>query len=153
MTKMLLIFAGMLSLFIGTWTVKVHSPIHPAYSEQTDYSAGAWWIPGSDEVDPEWVLDPEIPENYLPVPGEEELYMVIDNDGNILGYRQPKAKTVCHHPVNHTGGNGGAADSHRALCCQRHLSGCPNADDEDHTGLSVHGGAGILPDHRREHAV
>lgn len=88
MTKMLLIFAGMLSLFIGTWTVKVHSPIHPAYSEQTDYSAGAWWIPGSDEVDPEWVLDPEIPENYLPVPGEEELYMVIDNDGNILGYRQ-----------------------------------------------------------------
>lgn len=88
MTKMLLIFAGMLSLFIGTWTVKAHSPIRPEYNEEMDYSAGAWWIPESDEVDPQWVLDPEIPENYLPVPGEEELYMVIDNDGNILGYRQ-----------------------------------------------------------------
>ena len=88
MAKMLLIFAGMLSLFIGTWTVKAHSPRHSPSGEQTDYSAGAWWLPESDEVDPEWVLDPEIPENYLPVPGEDELYMVIDNDGNILGYRQ-----------------------------------------------------------------
>lgn len=40
------------------------------------------------EVDDEWKLDPEIPLNYMPVPGENELYMVIDNDGKIIGYRQ-----------------------------------------------------------------
>lgn len=33
------------------------------------------------------MLDPEILENYLPVPGEDEVYMVIDEDGNIVQYR------------------------------------------------------------------
>ena len=37
--------------------------------------------------DPEWVLDPEIPQNYIPVPGENELYMVVDDDGQIEKYR------------------------------------------------------------------
>ena len=39
------------------------------------------------EVDPEWVLDPEIPANYIPVIGEDELYMVVDKDGGVIKYR------------------------------------------------------------------
>lgn len=41
-----------------------------------------------ENVGSEWILDPEFPENYHPVSGEEELYTVIDNNGNIIQYRQ-----------------------------------------------------------------
>ena len=40
------------------------------------------------EADSDWILDPEIPQNYIPVPGEDELYMVVDDDGKIEKYRQ-----------------------------------------------------------------
>lgn len=46
---------------------------------QTRYTA-----PTAEE---EWTLDPEIPVNYLPVAGEDEVYMVLDDSGNIVGYR------------------------------------------------------------------
>lgn len=40
------------------------------------------------KADDEWTLDPEIPLNYIPVPGEDELYMVVDDSGNITNYRK-----------------------------------------------------------------
>lgn len=86
--KLIIIFIFMLSLFIGTWTVKAQTPVG-AVDNMTNYASGVWQgYDGKSEVSPEWILDPEIPENYLPVPGRKELYMVIDDDGRIIGYRQ-----------------------------------------------------------------
>ena len=49
-----------------------------------------WWLNNDESVDSDGVLDPEIPLNYIPVPGSIELYMVIDDDGNIVKYRERK---------------------------------------------------------------
>lgn len=47
-----------------------------------------WWDSVQDFTpDPDWVLDAEIPNNYIPVPGKTETYMVIDENGNIIKYR------------------------------------------------------------------
>lgn len=90
MRKIIVIFLVLLSAFICTWVVKAHTPINRPDSDvsASDYADGVWWISDKNTVSSEWILDPEIPDNYLPVPGREEMYMVIDNDGNIIQYRQ-----------------------------------------------------------------
>ena len=88
MKKILIIFFSMLTLFIGIWTVRAQNPVG-AIDNVTYYASGVWQgFDGRAGVAPEWILDPEIPDNYLPVPGRRELYMVIDSDGHIIGYRQ-----------------------------------------------------------------
>ena len=74
---------------MGSWVLKSKTP-----SERPDESADTtgedlWWTDKNNlpQADTEWILDPEIPENYIPVPGEDELYMVIDEEGNIKQYR------------------------------------------------------------------
>ena len=69
---------------------RIKTPVNrpDEYAEGYDSSAGEWWNTGKIEVDDSWKLDPEIPLNYMPVPGEDELYMVIDNDGKIIAYRK-----------------------------------------------------------------
>ena len=83
---MVLLVAG----FLGSWTYRIKTPVNrpDEYAEGYDSSAGEWWNTGKIEVDDSWKLDPEIPLNYMPVPGEDELYMVIDNDGKIIAYRK-----------------------------------------------------------------
>lgn len=89
MKKIIIIFLVLLSGFICTWVVKAQTPINrPDSQGGSEYADGVWWLPDKETVDSEWVLDPEISDNYLPVPGRDELYMVIDNDGNIMQYRQ-----------------------------------------------------------------
>ena len=47
-----------------------------------------WWDSAQNfNPNPDWVLDAEIPDNYVPVPGKTETYMIIDENGNITGYR------------------------------------------------------------------
>jgi len=88
MKQIVIIFISMLTLFIGAWTVKAQTPAG-AIDNMTHYASGVWQgYDGKSEVSPEWILDPEIPENYLPVPGRRELYMIIDDNGRITGYRQ-----------------------------------------------------------------
>jgi len=88
MKRTFIVFVALLTLFIGIWTVKAQS-VAALPENNPGYASGVW--SGYDarlEVSPEWILDPEIPENYLPVPGRNELYMVIDDSGNITCYRQ-----------------------------------------------------------------
>ncbi|MDR0287446.1 MAG: CAP domain-containing protein [Clostridiales bacterium] len=88
MKRILIVFISMFSLFVGIWTVKAQTPVS-AVDNKSNYASGIWQnYDGKSEVSHEWILDPEIPENYLPVPGRKELYMVIDDDGHITGYRQ-----------------------------------------------------------------
>ena len=90
MRHLILLFIVLFGTFLGTWVYKIETPVNrpDEYSEGYSEDAGAWWNTGAIEVDDSWRLDPEIPLNYMPVPGENELYMVIDNNGNILSYRK-----------------------------------------------------------------
>lgn len=90
MKRLIFLFLTLFACFLGIWTYKIKTPVNrpDEYAEGYDSNAGAWWDTSKVEVDEDWRLDPEIPLNYMPVPGEDELYMVIDNDGNITGYRK-----------------------------------------------------------------
>ena len=69
---------------------KANTPINRP--ETVDEEAQtAWYENGTTTVaaaGDEWYIDPEIPVNYVPVPGEDEVYMVVDDSGNITGYRK-----------------------------------------------------------------
>ena len=90
MKQLIVLFLLLFGVFLGTWIYKIETPVNrpDEYAEGTQENAGAWWENGKIEVDDDWKLDPEIPLNYVPVPGEEELYMIIDNDGKIINYRK-----------------------------------------------------------------
>lgn len=92
MRKIVIIFMALLLVFVGTWIVKAQSPVArpDSYANGINADDGAWWnaLGSTANIDEQWILDPEIPDNYLPVPGEDELYMVVDENGNILQYRQ-----------------------------------------------------------------
>lgn len=88
MKKALIILIVLLLIFSGIWIFKSKTPAQRPDSYATGYDDSQWWTVSLDtDVDDEWVLDPEIPDNYIPVPGEEELYMVVDENGNITKYR------------------------------------------------------------------
>lgn len=88
MKKLLILFSALLITFCGVWVFKSKSPTNRP-DNTISVAAASWWnAEVSIEADDDWVLDPEIPENYIPVPGEKELYMVVDNNGKITSYRQ-----------------------------------------------------------------
>ena len=80
----------LLLVLTGVWVTKVKTPAERPDSYKNGYvEEAAWWnITIDSDVDEKWVLDPEIPSNYLPVPGENELYMVVNSDGTIEKYRK-----------------------------------------------------------------
>jgi uncharacterized protein YkwD len=92
--KTVLLFAALLIAFAGIWAFKLTRPLTPldAYAYGIDAESGAWWHIGQEPeqeitAESDWRLDPEIPGNYIPVLGADELYMVIGDDGKIIGYR------------------------------------------------------------------
>ncbi len=89
MKHIVLIFLSLLAIFFAAWGMKAQNPINRPENIE-DGSETPWYetrhvTPKADE---EWHLDPEIPLNYIPVPGEDELYMVVNDSGEILSYRQ-----------------------------------------------------------------
>lgn len=92
MKKILLIFGVLIVAFIAVWAAKLRTPLTPTDPYATGLSDEApWWETNPNETptpEDEWVLDPEIPSNYIPVLGGDELYMVVDEEGNIIKYRQ-----------------------------------------------------------------
>lgn len=89
--KMLILLIVLVAIFLAVWGYKLRRPIDDAnsitYTEEIP-----WWETVREGETPtpsaDWVLDPEIPSNYIPVIGQKELYMVVDEDGTILKYRQ-----------------------------------------------------------------
>lgn len=81
------IFAILFLIFVIVWITKAKNPV--VKEEKPSGTDGKWY---NKEVvttpSDEWILDPEIPENYIPVPGENEVYMVIDTQGTVTQYRQ-----------------------------------------------------------------
>ena len=91
MKRIFLVFLSLLAVFFGTWGFKANNPINRPDNLQEEAET-PWYEMRyvAPKADAEWYLDPEIPLNYIPVPGEDELYMVVDDSGNITGYRQRK---------------------------------------------------------------
>lgn len=89
MRQLIVLLVVLIGGFLGSWTYKIKTPVNRPNEYAEGYSAdsGAWWN-DTQEVDDSWQLDPEIPLNYIPVPGESELYMVIGTDGQIIEYRK-----------------------------------------------------------------
>lgn len=90
MKKVGILFSVLLIAFVCIWVFKSKTPAVRPSTETSNTNDGMWWVdednlPKADEA---WILDPEIPANYIPVPGANELYMVIDDDGKIIKYRQ-----------------------------------------------------------------
>jgi hypothetical protein len=97
MKKVLIVLIALIVAFILIWTIKLNSPLSP----NDPYANGVndeqpWWETSNGEAptaDSDWILDHEIPSNYIPVIGRDELYMVIDDEGNIIKYRQRTKQT------------------------------------------------------------
>lgn len=92
MKKLAIIFSVLLVVFIGLWAVKMGAPLTPNNPFINGLSEAApWWerLPegSTPQADTGWKLDPEIPSNYIPVLGADELYMVVNEDGTIKEYR------------------------------------------------------------------
>ena len=94
MRKLIVMLVVMTGVFCAAWAYKIANPVSSlnAYAYGVDDESGAWWNIDYSQPEPaadsNWRLDPEIPHNYIPVLGYDELYMVIDEDGRIIGYRQ-----------------------------------------------------------------
>lgn len=93
MKKLVAFFLLLLVVFTGMWTFKSRTPKNRPNSYADGILSGNYWwnaVPASSVAmaDTDWVLDPEIPKNYIPVPGRENLYMVVDDDGYITSYRR-----------------------------------------------------------------
>lgn len=89
MKKTAIAFVILLATFFIAWGVKVRTPVNrPDNIEEELYTPWYESDYSSPVPDEEWVLDPTIPDNYVPVPGEENLFMVVDESGNISAYRK-----------------------------------------------------------------
>lgn len=87
----IIILVVLIMIFLGLWAIKLNTPIEQPDSYINGNTETPWWENSNGEAptpDEDWILDHEIPENYIPVLGREELYMVIDENGNIIKYRQ-----------------------------------------------------------------
>lgn len=90
MKKALALCLALFIGFIAAWIIKPKTPaVRPDSYSNGLTGSGNWWITtvSADEVDAVWKIDKEIDANYIPVPGADELYMVIDESGRIIKYR------------------------------------------------------------------
>lgn len=92
MNKIILLFLALFMVFCGCWVFKSKTPLNRHLNETQEVSN--WWDteneikPLSQEVSEEWYLDPRIPADYVPVMGQDGLYMQVDENGTIVAYWQ-----------------------------------------------------------------
>lgn len=90
--KPVTMFALLLVAFSLLWGYKMRHPINRPEAEEGELTT-AWYEEGytaSLGTGDEWYMDPEIPSNYIPMPGQSDVYMVVDDSGNVLSYRKRK---------------------------------------------------------------
>lgn len=91
MKKIVVLFTALFVIFIGAWIIKTKSPINRPDSYSNGLGNGNyWWTAVKDEpeeVNTNWQLAAGVPSNYIPVPGKQGLYMIVDEDGYITGYK------------------------------------------------------------------
>ena len=77
----------LLTAFFVSWGIKARMPVERPDNVMTNTDVPWYMSSYSSTVENEWMLDPTIPDNYIPVPGEDEVYMIVDTSGNITGYK------------------------------------------------------------------
>ena len=91
MKKLILIFAVSVVILGTVWYFKSTTPAERNDTVQYNKGAGVWWdttMWANVKTDTDWILDPNIPPNYIPVLGLEETYMVLNEDGTVNRYRK-----------------------------------------------------------------
>lgn len=90
MKRLMLLFIALFGVFLGTWAYKIGTPVTrpDEYAGGYDEAAGQWWNTGTSSADEDWTFDYTVPLNYIPVPGEKDLFMEVDKDGNIVAYHK-----------------------------------------------------------------
>jgi len=91
MRKLLVLFTVLALAFAGSWIYKLKTPGTRPDSYMGGLTGNFWWNSigeAEEEVNTNWKLSEGVPNNYIPVPGEKDLYMVVDNDGYITGYKR-----------------------------------------------------------------
>lgn len=91
MKRLIIIFLVIFTVFAGLWIFKSKTPSNRPDSYAGGFSDGNYWwtsVSADHELNSSWLLDPNIPDNYIPVPGKPGLYMVVDEDGFITGYKK-----------------------------------------------------------------
>lgn len=94
MRKLLALFSALAITFAGIWVYKMKTPEGRPDSYKNGVVQNYWWNSvgeAEEEVNTNWRLSDGVPSNYIPVPGRKELYMVVDEDGYIIGYKIRKA--------------------------------------------------------------
>ena len=88
--KLTILFMSLLAVFAGLWAARAGNPTGRPDSYAGGLTEGEFWWDGvhAEEVSSNWQLSAGVPANYIPVPGKSGLYMVVDADGNITGYRK-----------------------------------------------------------------
>ena len=91
MKRLLALFTVLSLTFAGIWIYKMRTPENRPNAYPNGINGNYWWnsmAEAETEVSTNWKLSEGVPDNYIPVPGRAELYMVVDNDGYITGYKQ-----------------------------------------------------------------
>lgn len=92
MKRLLALFSVLAVTFAGIWIYKMKNPEErPENINAVNIEGNYWWnakAQAEPEVSTNWKLSDGVPANYIPVPGRPELYMVVDDDGYITGYKQ-----------------------------------------------------------------
>lgn len=89
MKRTAILFLVLLTAFTGVWVFKSKNPINRPNSYANGLEGNYWWNSMAEaEVSPNWKLSEGVPDNYIPVPGMTEVYMVVDEDGYIIGYKK-----------------------------------------------------------------
>lgn len=81
------------SVFFIAWAVKIKTPINRPDNAYSDNYI-PWYLNtySAPVAGDKWYIDSELDPNYVPVPGMDEVYMVLDSSGNVIKYRQRKRK-------------------------------------------------------------
>ena len=93
--KILILFMLLLAAFFVTWTIKANTPVNRPENAETG-TAAVWYEKHTETaltVGDTWTLDPRVPVNYIPVPGEDGIYMVVDDAGVVVKYMKAEEQT------------------------------------------------------------
>lgn len=88
MRKILYVFLCLLSTLFLCWGVKARGLVKRPYNldDGTEHS----WVSSytAPKAQTEWVLDTNIEPNYIPVPGKEDYFYVVDDNGKVIQMRR-----------------------------------------------------------------
>ena len=94
MKKLIIVFLVLALVFAGIWVLKLRQPTS---SKTPDDSVQLYWWETNPGVvptpDSNWVLPTDmngnpVPDNYIPIINHQNLYMVVDDGGNVTAYRR-----------------------------------------------------------------